>query len=128
MKTDRKLYEAIAKRNKEKTKSFAFRFNIDTQKDIIDYLNSKPNKAGYIAYLIRKDMNNGDYEEEKPLTLSQLAKEEIKDEDEIVLIYPDDSVLRTTREKILNDNKIVISSEILQTFESRRFIIHVRYA
>ena len=128
MKTDRKLYEAISKRNREKTKSFAFRFNIDTQKDIIDFLESKPNKAGYIASLIKNDMlNGGTIDVEKPLLLCDLAKEDISDNDEVVLHFPDLSTLHTTREKVLDYKKTVIKYDIYENIDHKTFHIYVRY-
>lgn len=41
---------------KEKTTSIAIRFMHNTESDLLEYLNSQPNKAGYIKSLIRADM------------------------------------------------------------------------
>ena len=49
-------YAAINKYNKERTKSYAIRFFMATEQDLIDYLESQDNKAGYIKKLIREDM------------------------------------------------------------------------
>lgn len=43
---------------KEKTTSIAIRFMHNTEADLLEYLNSMPNKAGYIKSLIRADMEN----------------------------------------------------------------------
>ena len=47
---------ASAKYNKENVKRVILHFNINTDKDILDYLERKDNKTGYIKELIRKDM------------------------------------------------------------------------
>lgn len=41
---------------KEKTTFIAIRFMHNTEADLLEYLNSMPNKAGYIKSLIRADM------------------------------------------------------------------------
>ena len=41
---------------KEKTTSICIRFMQNTEADLLEYLNSMPNKAGYIKSLIRADM------------------------------------------------------------------------
>lgn len=46
------------KYNKKNTKIMALRLNYKTDKDIIEYLETLPNKAGYIKSLIRKDMKS----------------------------------------------------------------------
>lgn len=43
---------------KEKTTSVCIRFMHNTEADLLEYLNSMPNKAGYIKSLIRADMEN----------------------------------------------------------------------
>lgn len=48
----------IAKWHKENTKIIPFRLNVDGDKDIIDKLDEKENKSGYIKDLIRKDIKN----------------------------------------------------------------------
>lgn len=47
---------ASAEYNKRKTVQVALRLNIETEKDIIDQLNSVPSKMGYIKELIRNDI------------------------------------------------------------------------
>ena len=47
---------ANAKYNKENTKNVVLHLNITTDKDILDYLQKKDNKTGYIKDLIRDDM------------------------------------------------------------------------
>lgn len=49
------LKKAQAKYAKEKTKRQTLEF-YPTELDVWEYLRSKPNKAGYIKDLIRKDM------------------------------------------------------------------------
>ena len=44
------------KYDKENTKRVFIKLNKNTDKDILDYLDSIPNKQGYIKSLIRKDM------------------------------------------------------------------------
>lgn len=47
---------ANAKYNKENIKMVTLHLNITTDKDILDYLQKKDNKTGYIKDLIREDM------------------------------------------------------------------------
>ena len=47
---------ANAKYNKENIKMVTLHLNITTDKDILDYLQKKDNKTGYIKELIREDM------------------------------------------------------------------------
>ena len=49
---------ANAKYNKENTRNVVLHLNITTDKDILDYLNRKDNKTGYIKELIREDIAN----------------------------------------------------------------------
>ena len=44
------------KYDRENTKRVYIKLNKNTDKDILDYLDSKSNKQGYIKKLIRKDM------------------------------------------------------------------------
>lgn len=46
---------ATAKYRKEKMKSVTIAFS-PNERDLLDYLNTLPNKAGYIKALIRADM------------------------------------------------------------------------
>lgn len=48
---------ANAKYDKSNTKMMSFKFNLQTDADILDRLASVPNKQGYIKELIRKDMS-----------------------------------------------------------------------
>lgn len=48
---------ARAKYEKEKVKQVMVRF-YPSENDILEFLESQDNKAGYIKELIRKDMNN----------------------------------------------------------------------
>lgn len=51
-------YAANARSNQKNTRTVNLRFSINTESDILDYLDTKENKAGYIKELIRKDMNS----------------------------------------------------------------------
>lgn len=51
-KFDREKY--LAAWQKEHTKSYTFRFNMNTDRDIIEKLDAQPNKSAYIKSLIRK--------------------------------------------------------------------------
>ena len=53
-------HTAQEKYHKEKTVSFNMRIMKNTESDIIEKLESVPNKAGYIKTLIRQDIANGD--------------------------------------------------------------------
>lgn len=46
------------KYNREKTKMYTFKVIKNTESDIMEKLDSVPNKAGYIKSLIRKDIAN----------------------------------------------------------------------
>lgn len=48
----------IARWQKENTKIITVRLNLDGDKDIINKLNEKENKSGYIKDLIRKDIKS----------------------------------------------------------------------
>ncbi len=47
---------ADRKYQKEKTKQYALRMFLSTDADIIDWLENKENKTGYIKQLIREDI------------------------------------------------------------------------
>lgn len=51
-------YAASAKSQKVNTKTVNLRFSINTESDILEYLETKENKSGYIKELIRKDMES----------------------------------------------------------------------
>ena len=48
---------ASAKYTKEKVKTYTIKF-YPSEKDIYEYLQQQPNKAGYIKELIRRDMQS----------------------------------------------------------------------
>lgn len=50
--------KAVDKWRKNNTKQYAFAVMVKTEADIIEKLESVPNKAGYIKSLIRADLNN----------------------------------------------------------------------
>jgi len=56
-KTNKAQLAAIARYNKENTKTYLLRLNKETEKDIIDWLEDTDNKSGYIKDLIRKDIS-----------------------------------------------------------------------
>lgn len=47
---------ANAKYKREKTKAYTFRFSISTDTDVINRIESAPNKRGYIRSLILSDI------------------------------------------------------------------------
>lgn len=47
-----------AKWERENLRSYTFKVNIKTDKDICEHLERQPNKRAYIISLIRKDMQN----------------------------------------------------------------------
>lgn len=49
-----------AKYDKENTVQVKFKFNKNTDQDIIEHLNKQNNKQGYIKKLIRKDIGKED--------------------------------------------------------------------
>ena len=49
---------AVKKYNARMTKQFCLRMNLKTDADVIEALNSVPNKQGYIKTLIRKDIDS----------------------------------------------------------------------
>ena len=55
MKTSKTALESIAKYNKDNTTQVCLRLNKKTDADIIEILNSKASKSGYIKELIRLD-------------------------------------------------------------------------
>lgn len=50
---------ANTKYNATHTKQYPIRFNVNTDKDIIDKLSQVPNVAGYLKQLIRDDIAKG---------------------------------------------------------------------
>lgn len=51
----------IARWQKENTKIIPVRLNLDGDKDIIQKLDEKESKSGYIKDLIRKDIKNDEF-------------------------------------------------------------------
>ena len=49
---------AREKYNKANYKAYTFRFHKTNEADVIERLESQPNKQGYLKELIRKDLNN----------------------------------------------------------------------
>lgn len=50
--------EAAARYDKGNTKGIYLKLNINTDKDILEYLQDVPNVQGYIKALIRKNINS----------------------------------------------------------------------
>ncbi len=50
--------KASAKYTKNKVKKITLGLNVNTDEKIIEFLNTKPNKQGYIKELIKKDLEN----------------------------------------------------------------------
>jgi len=57
---------ANAKYNKENTKYVVLHLNINTDKDILDHLDCKENKTGYIKDLIRDDITKENKAKKNP--------------------------------------------------------------
>lgn len=51
------ISKAVTKYQRKAYKSYSIRIRKDTDQNVIDYLDSKPNVAQYIVSLIRADMN-----------------------------------------------------------------------
>lgn len=120
--------QSINKYNKEKMKLYSVRFHREKQRDIIEHLDSQPNKAGYIARLIREDMERNGVPTKKTITIGDIAND-IADNDYVQIIYPDNSSLATTKEVLRNmTNHVVDNYTIDEHPNNRTFIIKVRYA
>ena len=52
---------ANAKYDKNNTRPIMFKFNLKTDKDILEKLDSVNNKQGYVKNLIREDIKKGKY-------------------------------------------------------------------
>jgi len=123
-----KYIQTINKYNKEKMKLYSFRFHLVNQADIIEHLDSQPNKAGYIARLIREDMERKGIPTKKKLTITDIM-DEIKDNDDVMLVYPDTSSLVTTKKGLVNVlNREIDNYQIEEHINNRTFVIKVRYA
>ena len=55
-KKQKKQREYIKKYTQKSPKAFTFKLNVETDKDIINKLESEQDKIGYIRNLIRKDL------------------------------------------------------------------------
>lgn len=53
---ENKKYDAQNKYHREHSRSISIRLMLNTEQDIIEKLDSVPNKAGYIKRLIRQDI------------------------------------------------------------------------
>lgn len=51
--------DRVARYHKEHIRQIKFNFNKEHDKDILDFLDSLPNRQGYIKNLIRHDMRSG---------------------------------------------------------------------
>ena len=92
--------------NKEHLKAYTFRFNVDTQRDIIEQLESKPNKNGYIADLIRKDLIA---EGKQPFARQRVCDviKNIDDSTIVVLLFKDGSRMIANKIDFANDKRCV---------------------
>ena len=118
--------KSIERYHKAHMKLYSFRFNKRTQSDIIEHLESQENKAGYIARLIREDLIKQGKKPFEVLTLSKLAKD-IGDNDDVVLFFPDDSKMLTSKERLLKDNRVVDHVVIEEHINNKTFIAYVRW-
>ena len=124
----RKNYvQTIAKYNKTHTKAYAFRFNLRTQADVIEQLDSQPSKAGYIARLIREDLIKQGKKPFEELTLAKFA-EQVNSNDVVVLIFNDGSRLVTDKDYISTANNIIKSYKFEETGRDKKWFVEVRYA
>ena len=121
------MQKAVNKFHKEHMKVYTFRFHKENQRDIIEHLDSQKNKAGYIADLIRKDLIAQGKQPFVKQRLCDVAKE-IKDNDEILLVFKDGSKMSVSKEDLINDERFVESVEIMRTLTNDKYIIQVRYS
>ena len=105
--------QVIDKYNKTKMKLYSFRFHLVNQADIIAHLNSQPNKAGYIARLIREDMERQGIKTNTKMTLAEFAWK-VSPNDVVVLLFEDGSRLVTDQEHIASDTRVINGSAIKQ--------------
>lgn len=117
----------INKYNKTKMKLYSFRFHVAHQADIIEHLESQPNKAGYIANLIRQDLIAQGKQPYVKLLVKDLAKQ-IDNNDRVILLFSDDSKLITDKAHIINDNRVVNCYEKKEYSDHNDWIIEVRYS
>lgn len=127
-KSKKNYVQAINKYNKEQMKLYSVRFHRRNQADIIAHLDSQPNKAGYIAGLIRDDMERKSIPTLKKLTIADIM-DEIEDIDDVMLIYPDKSSLLTTKEKLKEmQSRVVEHYRVDLHVHNKMFVIEVRYS
>lgn len=120
--------QSINKYNKEKMKLYSVRFHREKQRDIIEHLDNQPNKAGYIARLIREDMERNGVPTKKTITIGDIMND-IADNDCVQIIYPDNSSLATTKEVLRSMTKRIVDNYTIdEHLNNRTFIIKVRYA
>lgn len=105
--------QVIDKYNKTKMKLYSFRFHLVNQADIIAHIESQPNKAGYIARLIREDMERQGIKTNTKTTLAEFAKT-VSPTDVVVLIFDDGSRLVTDQEHIASDTRVINGNAIKQ--------------
>lgn len=127
-KSKKNYVQAINKYNKEQMKLYSVRFHRKNQADIIAHLDSQPNKAGYIAGLIRDDMERKSIPTLKKLTIADIM-DEIRDNDDVMLVYPDKSSLLTTKEKLKEmQSRVVEHYRVDLHVNNNMFVIEVRYS
>lgn len=117
--------EMINDWGKEHLKAFTFRFNVDTQSDIIKQLEEQPNKAKYIADLIRQDIEAQGKEIRITTALSQFART-IEKNDVVILVFNDNSKLTTNAQYLENDNRLIKSVEVQEHIDHKTYIVKVR--
>jgi len=113
--------------NKEHLKAYTVKFNLDTQRDVIEHLETKSNKTAYIADLIRKDLIAEGKTPYVKLTVQELAKQ-MGDSDKVVLLFSDGSKLITDKARVINDNRVVNCYERKELIDHIEWIIEVRYS
>lgn len=122
-----KYIHLINKYNKEKMKLYSFRFHKENQADIIEHLDKQENKAGYIARLIREDMERNGIPTKKKITIADIM-DEIKDNDDVMLVYPDKSSLMTTKEGLKDFLNREVAHYHFEGINNKLVVIEVRYA
>lgn len=116
--------QSINKYNKEKMKLYSVRFHKENQRDIIEHLDNQPNKAGYIARLIREDMERRGIDTLKKITLADII-DKFGDNDKVVLIFPDESMLMSCKANLTS----MLNKEV-KSYEKKddAWHVEVRYA
>ena len=127
--TKRKHIEAVGKWNKKNTRSYAFRFNVNTQSEVIEHLEKQENKSGYIANLILQDYlaKGGEMHDHSVLRVCDLAKD-MDYTDMVVLVFEDGSKLYGGKKAVLNDNREVIEYTAEPSGNAKQYTIKVRYS